>query len=468
MGKIKEFLNKNFYKIFNDSHIFYTIIFFISALFVALLSLVPLTNVGNVVLFLSTSISLTFILLMFIALIPALREFLFSEEKRFDRNKIIGFLGTYLISFIITLIYFLLGSSTNLTVEFFGWDVLLPILFIVIFFGWNLLQILFLRSGIETLSEKIEKKILPDYESLDKKEKISLIIMICAVIIPILLQIALLVFFNPLFSSLGGEMYTWFILISVVMFIIIAITSWRLIILYMKSTANNTPNIFSPFFFIFIWLYLSYRTFSFLNSLQGAGNVGADIFTAFMDILLMILTAILVLRSLGGKLFGATIFNEDNMPFFLYAFTMLYIQGQIIMITGAGNLIGVFSDQNQVDMVNNFLIIIITVGFYLWYSSFMLQRKGLIERTLFTREEIIEILKNYREHLDNLGYIKKQDLGKAELKTFLEKQKISSEEIFEKPSQSEKESDTSKKPMQPPSEEAGTDESSPNEENLDV
>jgi hypothetical protein len=404
---------------------------------------------------------------MFIALIPALRDFLFSEEKRFERNKIIGFFGTYLISFIITLIYFLLGSSTNLTVEFFGWDVLLPILFIVIFFGWNLLQILFLRSGIETLSEKIEGKILPDYESLEKKEKVSVIIVICAVIIPILLQIALLFAFSPSFSTLGGEVYTWFIIINIVMFIIIGITSWRLISLYIKSKANNTPNIFSPFFYTFIWLYLSYRTFSFLNSLQGAGNVGADIFTAFMDILLMILTAILVLRSLGGKLFGATIFDENNMPFFLYAFTMLYIQGQIIMITGAGNLIGVFSDQNQVDMVNNFLIIVITVGFYLWYSSFMLQRKGLIERTLFTRDEIIKILKDYREHLDNLGYIKTQDLGKAELKTFLDKQKISSEEIFEKPTQSEKESDITEKSMQSSIEETETEKSSPNEENPD-
>lgn len=431
MGKIKNFLNKHFYKIFSDSHLFYTIIFFVAAFLIAVLSLIPLANVGNIVLFLSTSISLSYIILMFIGLIPALKDFLFSEEKIFDKNKILGFLGAYLVSFLITIIYFIFGPSTNLTVEFLGWDVLLPALFIIIFFGWNLLQIIFLRSGMETISEKIEDKLLPVSSSLGKKQKLSLLFLVIAVIIPPLLQIALIFAYAPSFSSGGGIIFTWFVVVIIGMFIIIAMTTWRIITLYIRSKNNETPNIFSSFFYIFIWLYISYRAFSFLNSLRGEANVGADIFTALIDVLLVVLTAILVLRSLGGKVFSAIIFNKNNMPFFLYAFTMLYIQGQIIMITGAGNLVGVFSNQNQVDLVNNFLIIIITFGFYIWYSSYSLQRKGLIQRTLFTQEEIVNIIMNYRKHLEKLGYVDSENLTEAELKSFLEKQKISPEDVFE-------------------------------------
>lgn len=432
MGKIKDFLNKNFYQIFSDSHLLYTIIFFASALVISMLSLVPRADIGNFVLFLSTSISLTYIILMFIGLIPALKDFLFSEEKRFDRNKIIGFFGVYLISFLITILYFLFGSSSNLTIEFFGWDTLLPILFIIIFFGWNLLQIIFLRSGMEAVSEKIEQRILSEHASLDTKDTFSMIFVIIAIIVAILLQFALIFYYLPQFSSIGGDLFIWFFVINIVIFIIITISSWRLITLYLRSKRNDTPNIFSSFFYMFIWLYIAYRTFSFFSALQGEADLGTDIFTTLMDIFLMVLTAVMVLRSLGGKVLGTTIFNKNNMPFFLYAFTMLYIQGQIIMITGAGNLIGVFSNRNQINLVNNFLIILITIGFYMWYSSFTLQRKGLIERNLFTREEIIKILLNYREHLDKLGYLNKEQLGEAELKTFLDKEKISSEEVFEK------------------------------------
>ncbi|MFO7796340.1 MAG: hypothetical protein ACQERB_12545 [Promethearchaeati archaeon] len=443
MGKIKDFINKNFYEIFNDSHLIYTLIFFISAFLIALLSLFPYTNIGNAVLFLSTSISLTYILLMFISLIPTLEKYLFSEEKRFGRYKIIGFFGVYLISFIIILIYFIFGSSANLTIEFMGWDILLPTLFIVVFFGWNLLQILFLRSGMEILSEKIENKIFPRSKSIETKETFSLIFLILATLIAPLLQIFLILFYIHSYSSLGGDLFIWFIIVNTLIALIISITSWRLISLFLKSRKNNTSNIFSSLFYIFIWLYMIYRIFSFFNSLRGEGKVGANIFTSLIDILLMVITAGLVLRSLGGKIVGAVIFNKNNMPFFLYAFTMLYIQGQIIMITGAGNLVGIFSNRNQVNLVNNFMIFIISFGFYLWYSSYMLQRKGLIERTLFTREEIIQILFDYSE------YLGKQTPNEQDFKIFLENQGISSEIMKEKhPTTKELESQSEPEPKE--------------------
>ncbi|MHA2131706.1 MAG: hypothetical protein ACW99L_17195, partial [Promethearchaeota archaeon] len=98
MSKIQDFLDKHFHKIFNNSHFLYTIIFFLSALFIALVSLIPGTEVGSVILFLATTFSLTFIFLMFEGLIPQLEKYIFSPEKKFDLRKFVFFFVNYLIS----------------------------------------------------------------------------------------------------------------------------------------------------------------------------------------------------------------------------------------------------------------------------------------------------------------------------------------------------------------------------------
>ncbi|MBD3198253.1 MAG: hypothetical protein GF317_24605 [Candidatus Lokiarchaeota archaeon] len=437
---VEKILGKHFYKILSESHLIYTLIFFLSAFFISILSLIPIPEVGNFILYFATTISLTFIFLMFVALIPPLNERLFSTEKKIDRDKIFGFLITFIASGIIVLIYFLFGSSQSIPIQFLGWDLFLPILFIIIYFGWNLAQIVFLKTGFEELSGRVEYKILPPNESIGKKETFSLIFLVLALITPVFLQIATLFGFQTYFIPQPGNLldpYAWFIGFNLVMFIIIAITSWRLIDLFLKSKRNNTPNIFSSVFYIFIWLYLWYRGFSFINAFKSSSQFGFDVFNALIDILLMIITAILVLRSLGKKVWGARVFTNNNMPFFLYSFTMLYIIGQIIMITGAGNLPGVFSDRDQINLVNNFLILIITIAFYLWYSEYVLQRKGYIIRRHFTQEEMVNLLKDYREHLERQGYIDINQIGWSEFESFLNqhnlesKKSISKEEDFD-------------------------------------
>jgi hypothetical protein len=103
---------------------------------------------------------------------------------------------------------------------------------------------------------------------------------------------------------------------------------------------------------------------------------------------------------------------------------MLYIEGQIIMITGAGSLAGVFSNRDQINLINNVLILLITLIFYLWYSGYVLQRKGLILRTHFTPKEVIEILKDYRINLEMRGLLDKKKPDEHEFQKFLDDQKI--------------------------------------------
>jgi len=76
IAKFQAVLDKYFHRIFNNSHLMYTIIFFISSLLISLLSFIPYKSVGNAILFLATVISITFILLMFEGLIPQLEKYL--------------------------------------------------------------------------------------------------------------------------------------------------------------------------------------------------------------------------------------------------------------------------------------------------------------------------------------------------------------------------------------------------------
>ncbi len=425
--KVQELLDKYFYRIFNESHLLYTIIFFISAILIALISLIP--NWGDLILFLATTISLAFIFLMFFGLIPKLNDFLFSTDKRFDRNKIFGFLIAFGISFVIILVYFLLGHSTQSSIQFLGWDLILPTIFIIIYFGWNIIQIFFLKVGFEDLSIKINNKVLTKFELSERKEYIAIAFLILGLAAPILMQIGTFYGFWSYFAPVnqGDPLDNLYLYIgwNVVVFIIIGITSWRLINLHLRSKKNETPNVFSSMFYIFIWLIIWYRVFSFTNALRGATQpTGTDVIMAILDVLLMVATAILVLKGLGDKVYTSRIFNVNNMPFFLFAFTFLYIEGQIIMITGGGSLPGFFTDRNQVNLISNFLMLIITVFFFIWYSEYVLERKGLIMRKRYNQEEVILIVSDFKKYLEDNEALDINKIGDKEFQDFLQVKKL--------------------------------------------
>jgi len=426
MSKIQEFLDKHFYQIFNNSHFFYTTSFLLSSLLIALLSFIPSSKVGTAILFLATTFSMTFIFLMFEGLIPQLEKYLFSPEKKFDQKKLICFLINYFIAFFIILPYFLAGT---LTIEFLGWDIALPIIFIAIYFGWNLVQIFYLRIGFEDVSVKVNEKVNDNFGSSKKKELIDIVILIVALIIPVLIQLGTFLGFLPEFTPQAGdptEPLIWYAASNIIIVLIIVITSWRLITLFHRSRKFGSSNSYSSMFYILIWLIIWFRTFSFFSALQGVVQTTTEleILTRLIDILLMVLTAFLVLKSLGDKVYDSIIFKPNNIAFFLFSFTLLYIEGQIIMITGAGSLTGVFADRNQINLINNFLIIIITVSFYWWYSEYSLERKGFIIRTRFYPEDVVSIINDFKDFLETRDALDTNKIGDTEVQDFLDSKKI--------------------------------------------
>jgi len=433
MSKIITFLDNYFHKIFNNSHFLYTIIFIVSSFIIAVLSFIPSPEVGNGILFLATTLSLAFIFLMFEGLLPQLEGYFFSTEKKFDLRKILGFVMNYFIAFVLILPYFLLGSSKQVTVQFLAWDVVLPVIFLVVYFGWSLIQIFYLRIWFDDVSIKVDDKINDRYGTSKTRGLINLFFLILALVTPILLLLATFFGFLSDFTPPPAdpqEPFIWYVGINIIILLIICITSWRIITLYYRSRKISSTNSYSSMFYILIWVIIWYRIFSFLNALRGAvqASTEGEIFARLVDILLMIITAFLVLRSLGDKVYDSLLFKANNMPFFLFAFTILYIEGQIIMVTGAGSLTGVFADRNQINLINNFLIILVAVLFYWWYAEHSLERKGFIIKKRFYPEDVALVVTDFRDYLETRGALGTNTVDETVIQEFLDAKNIKIQE----------------------------------------
>jgi hypothetical protein len=423
---LKDKFDKFFYKIFNPSHIAYTIIFFIEVLILIVLNFLGSTALGDIGLFLATTFSLSFIILMFIGIYPKLETYLFS--KSMDQYKILIFLSIFSVSFIIILFYFLFGSSTQLPIQFLGWDYILPGFYIITYFGWNMAQIFFLKTSFEDISLKANKKILPEVRS-NKNDYISVLFLILAISIPIITQLgtffAFSQFFEPQPPSYPKEPLWWFYGWNIAMFGVIFVISYRLFSLFIKSKQNDTLNVFSSIFYVLIWIIIWFRSFSFINAFRSVTQaIGIDAFRVVIDILLMILTAILVIKSLGSKSYKIRLFNPNNLAFFLFAFTLIYMQGQIVMITGAGSISGTYTNRSQVNLVNNFIVLLITLVFYWYYAEYSLKKNGLILRKIFKQEEVIMIVSDFKEYLINSGALDSNRISDSEFQNFLEQKKL--------------------------------------------
>lgn len=430
-SKIGAKLDKHFHKIFNPSHIAYTIFFFIEVLILILFFFLGNTSLGNIGLYLATTFSLSFIIMMVLGVSSKFDKYLFT--KSLDQHKTLIFIGSLGLSALIILLYFLFGSSTQIPIQFLGWDYILPGFYIVIYFGWNMAQIFFLKVSFENIAERVNTKILPSRES-KKKKVVSIIFLILALLLPVLTQLGTYIVFLPFFEPLNPgdslEPLWWFNGWNIAMYIVILLIAYRLVFLYLKSMKNDTFNVFSSVFFVLIWLIVWYRSFSFINSFRSATEaLGIDAFRAVIDVLLMILTAILVIRGLGNRTFRYRLLNPNNLAFFLFAFTLIYIEGQIVMITGAGSFSGTYTDLKQVNLTNNFIVLMITIVFYWYYSEYVLEKKGLIVKKVFKQEEVIQIVSDFKQYLINSGALDSNKINDWEFQNYLKNKKLVNEEV---------------------------------------
>ncbi|MFX1288385.1 MAG: hypothetical protein ACFFFY_07475, partial [Promethearchaeota archaeon] len=183
---LKDELDKYFHKIFNPSHIAYTIFFLIEVLTLIVIYFLGNTISGDIGLFLATIFSLSFIMLMVVGISSKFDTYLFS--KSLDQHKALIFTASLGLSFIVILLYFLFGNSTQIPIQFLGWDYILPGFYILLYFGWNIAQIFFLKNSFENISDRVNSKILPKRES-NRNKIFSVVFLIMALFLPVLTQL---------------------------------------------------------------------------------------------------------------------------------------------------------------------------------------------------------------------------------------------------------------------------------------
>ena len=66
----------------------------------------------------------------------------------------------------------------------------------------------------------------------------------------------------------------------------------------------------------------------------------------------------------------------------------------------------------------------ITVFFYWYYSKYILEKKNLILKINYKQEEVIQIVKDFKEYLEERGILEKDKISDSEIRNFLWKKRI--------------------------------------------
>ena len=108
------------------------------------------------------------------------------------------------------------------------------------------------------------------------------------------------------------------------------------------------------------------------------------------------------------------------------------------MITGAGSITGSYTSRSQINLVNNFLILLVTIIFYWWYSEYILERKGLIFKKNFKQQEVITIVKDFKDYLENSGALDSNKITDWEFNNFLQRKKLKIKDFEESTTEEKK------------------------------
>jgi hypothetical protein len=138
---------------------------------------------------------------------------------------------------------------------------------------------------------------------------------------------------------------------------------------------------------------------------------------ALGNILLVVLTAVFVLRMIAREVKETNKMNVDAIPFLVYALVIMYIAGQVVLILGS------VTTTSQVDIVNNSILLISSIVYYVWYSQYILQRMDYIKRNRYTVEEIKFVMTQFADELKESVPVMSEKIDSS-LDSILEKHKI--------------------------------------------
>ncbi|MHA1561598.1 MAG: hypothetical protein ACTSPA_05680 [Promethearchaeota archaeon] len=497
--KTTEIIEGQFLKVFDKRVRLYTIVFIVGAILTGIFTAIQFNEgiqgtsflgkdgITNFNQFMIITISFTMIigfsLILLLSRTKKLHDLIFAEEKEGIKALITGIsLG---IGFVVCLLWWgLVDQGVEDTVPFLQYQTLFGIILAIVFFGWNIIQIIYVKDTIEKTSIKSEARfqIKRELKSNESKNRTATILNIIYMIIPFVFQILFiclflyfdtpkffealdpattrtprfipdnfywsdwlvanpigleesrfLVFFTGYFVDIwwGTRALQGILIWVIIVFGITIATTQNQVKLYRKSKSNQTINVYSGVFYIIFWFLLWIKLFLIINTyITIATTTGGDeasvawyyqIFDWITSILLMVITILNLVRTFGLKIKSveSTKITKFNLVIILFIFVSSYWGGQWSLIASG-------TSQNILNLGTGVIVSFVYLGFYFWYSKWIMERRGFIRKSSFTTPEtkamLIEVSQRYKERL--LQTIENEEIITTTLNDYMLEKKI--------------------------------------------
>ncbi len=399
--KLQEYLAKNFSNVFSETHWPYTLVFFIAAVFLAFLQFFKGVATLTVGLFVATSFIITFGIFFALSNLKSLEPHII---KGATRKKLSIFLLVLAISMGITIIGFITSSILPPQYHF---DIALPVAFIIVYFGWNFIQIFFIKNGLEIVSMKAEKRAFRNLATVESKRSSASTVVWLSIFAPFGMQIGILAFLlggstdtvANLWSNVVGQIVfmSWF----GGTFFLLVIASLYILAIHRQTVKHDTPSVFAPLMHLLFYVYILFRGFGFINAMSKAilGQTTSFI-DQVLDAILLVFTLLLLFKGLGSKLSKTSVFTLNNLPFIAYMFATVVIMGIMSLVLGisvGGSTVPI--PQGLVSAINNLMMMSVAVIAYFLYLKRKLMQEDYLERDNYSAHEVSVLLGGFVDEL---------------------------------------------------------------------
>lgn len=418
--QLLRFLNDNFSNVFSSTHWVYTLCFFTMALFIAVLRFVP----GSLLLalYVATSLVFNFFLLFVFSSHDAMAPLVL---KGTGMKKLLVFAIFFGISIGITALAFYASKGFPIQYQF---DTMLPVVYMLIFFGWNFIQIFFIKKGFEDISAKVEQKIFKEETSLEGKKDKGIAFLLLGIAAPagMLVGVIALLFYDAdsagylLWNHPIGQVI--FIGWMAGMVILLGASSFNALVLYKQTVKHETPSVFSSFIHMLFLVYILFRSYQFIN---GMGKAIQNLYQEMpwadnlLDAIIMVLTLLLLFKGLGSKLSRASFFNKSNLPFITFLFSTAVIMGNMVLILGiqvSGSTVQL--PQPLVSAINGFIMMAVSMAYYFLHVKRALMARNQLEKDTYSMHEIQSLFLEFTDTIAGRYTMEKAGLH-SEMERFL-------------------------------------------------
>ncbi len=367
--------------------------------------------------------------------------------------------------------------------NFLTFQGLFGLILALVYFLWNAGQIFFVKTSIEKQSIEAEAKFQVQNENVDKSKKLRKIAVrnYLFVFIPLLIHIIFILLYifmdtqefyliftdspssglyekftpatffygewkNQATNIAGNSDFVLFLtryfpevwfandgLLFVLIWSLLVLIIWIFLIskqisLYKMSKKNETPNVFSSTFFLIFSIFLYLKFFAILNTGIGmikgeAPSQSGQIVDWITSVILMIITIFNLLRGFGKRI-KTTVkspkITKYNLVFLMFLLVASYWGGQWSLITGEG------LSKSALSIATSLIVVCVYIGFYYWYSRWILERRGFIRKRTFTLIEVKEMLTELSRKIKDqmLQTIENEQLITNTLNQFMLEKKI--------------------------------------------